>query len=603
MQERFDTQIKIFAAAIACVFLLLVSRLWQLQILEASNFSRLSEENAARTIPIIAPRGIIYDRYGKVLVSNRAIFSAYLLPKSVDSSELKNLVSEMSVLLGMSESDIYARINKHKTSPFEPVLLKRNLSLSLVTKLEEQKGKFPGIVVRTQPVRRYPHGRLAVHLLGHVGEVTNEELKTLSSMGYKIGDHIGKSGVEATYDRYLRGADGGQLLEVDVYGKPIRTKSSLDPIPGKDVILTIDLELQKVVEDLLKGKEGAVVVLDPRNGEILAMSSSPNYDPDIFSSPMEKKEWERLDKKGHPFMNRALSVYPPGSTYKAVTLSAILDKDLAKLTELIDCTGSFELGDRVAKCWLEKGHEELNILEGLVWSCDYVFYELGLRAGVDNMSKYSRDYGLNKKTGVDLPSEAAGFIPTADWKKKTHGHIWVKGDSINMAIGQGFIQVTPIQMANLYGGIATGKRYRPYTVKNVVDRDGSVLLSAEAEEIGGIPIEGKNLELLRLALKKVVERGTGIASKVKGIPAAGKTGTAENPGEPHAWFMCYAPTDEPELAIVAFVAHGGHGDTVTARMSRGVLSWYQKHRLERVIEEPSFNWNQWIKRGPFRGTL
>ncbi len=318
---------------------------------------------------------------------------------------------------------------------------------------------------------------------------------------------------------------------------------------------------------------------------------------------MEKAEWDMMDKRNHPFMNRAISVYPPGSTFKVVTLSTTLMENTARLSEVLECDGSFTLGNRVAKCWKEGGHGQLNILEALVWSCDVVFYQLGLRDGVDLLSKYARDYGLGSRTGVDLPGESQGFVPTGDWKKRTFGIDWVKGDSINMAIGQGFVQVTPLQMANLYGGIATGKRFKPYLVKNVLDSDGSIIFSAEAEEIGGIPIDGENLGLLRNALRAVVVRGTGIAAKVEGIPAAGKTGTAENPGKAHAWFMCWAPYDKPEIAIVSFVAHGEHGDRASAYIARDILTWYKKNRLKTVYDEPDFNWNQYTKHGPYSGKL
>lgn len=580
------------------VFFVIAGRLWQLQLLEGGTYRRLSDENTERTIPIQAPRGIIYDRNGKVIVSNRAIFYAYLLPKLLDSPSLDNLLMRISPLLGIKKDDVLKKLTSS-----EPAMIKKNLPLSVVTKLEENRDEYPGIVVRAQPIRRYPNGRLGVHLLGYVGEVTKEELKDLGSLGYELGDLIGKDGVESSYDAYLRGSDGGQLVEVDVYGKPIRTKKSLDPIPGKDIYLTIDLDLQKVVEQSLKGKEGAVVVMDPRDGEILAMASFPDYDSNIFAEPMEKAQWEKLDKGEHPFMNRALSLYPPGSTFKAVTLSGALMEGSARLSEVIDCKGVFKLGNRIAKDWKEGGHGEVNILEALVWSCDVTFYELGLREGVDTLSKYARDYGLNSKTGVDLPGEAQGLIPTSGWKKETLGEDWVKGDSINMAIGQGFIWVTPIEMANLYAGIAVGKRYKPYIVSHVVDRDGTTVYSAEARELGGIPISGTNLELLRKALRAVVIRGTGVAAKVEGIPSAGKTGTAENPGKAHAWFICYAPFDKPEIVVASFIAHGEHGDRVTAYIARDVLSWYKKNRLKHVYEEPDFNWNQYTKHGPYDGKL
>lgn len=603
MEERFENQARNLSVVLVCVFLLLVGRLWQLQIIEKATYRELSMGNAARTIPFIAPRGIIYDRYGKVVVSNRAIFSAYLLPTSVRSSDMGPLLDTLSATLGMQKSEILAKIEKYSSTAFQPVLLKKNLPLSVVTKMEEQRRKYPGVVVRTQPVRRYPNGRAAVHLLGYVGEVAKDELEKMKDQGYKLGDLIGKDGVESTYDKFLRGVDGGQQLEVDVYGQPVRTRQSLDPVAGKDIKLTIDLDLQKVVENTLGQKEGAVVVIDPRNGEVLAMASYPNYDPNVFSEPMDPSEWARLDKGGHPFMNRAISVYPPGSTFKVITLTGALEQHTVTLSETIDCKGSFKLGNRVASCWNHEGHGKLNILEGLVWSCDIVFYELGLRDGVNMMSRYAVDYGLSRKTGVDLPGEADGFIPTAAWKERTLGEPWVKGDSINMGIGQGFIQVTPLQMANLYGGIGEGERFKPHIVMNVFDRDGSTVYSAEAEEIGGNPISSDNLALLRDALRAVVRRGTGIAAKVEGIPAAGKTGTAENPKKAHAWFMCYAPYDKPELAIAAFVAQGEHGDRVTAPMAREILTWHKKNRMARVMEEPDFNWKQYIKHGPFDGKL
>jgi len=603
MEERFEDQARNLTVILLCVFLLLVGRLWQLQIIEKATYRELSVGNAARTIPFIAPRGIIYDRYGKVIVSNRAIFSAYLLPKSVNSSNMQELLDRISATLSIPKSELMAKIQKYSSTAFEPVLLKKNLPLSVVTKIEEQKNKFEGVVVRTQPVRRYPNGKLAVHVLGYVGEVAKDELDKLKEQGYKLGDLVGKDGVESTYDKFLRGVDGGQQLEVDVYGQPIRTRQSLDPIAGKDVKLTIDLDLQKVVEAALGGKEGAIVVLDPRDGEVLAMASYPNYDPNVFAEPMDPAEWARMDKGGHPFMNRAISVYPPGSTFKVITLTTALEQNNATLSETIDCKGYYKIGNRIASCWNHQGHGELNILEGLVWSCDVVFYELGLRNGVNEMSRYAFDYGLGKKTGIDLPGEADGFIPTAAWKEKVLGEPWVKGDSVNMGIGQGFVQVTPLEMANLYSSIGVGKRHKPYIVMNIYDRDGATVYSAEAQEQGGVPISEKNLGLLRSALEAVVRRGTGIAAKVEGIPAAGKTGTAENPKKAHAWFMCYAPYDKPEIAISAFVAQGEHGDRVTAPMAREILTWYKKNRMVRVIEEPDFNWNQYIKHGPYDGKL
>jgi len=604
MNQNFEKQGRVFIFILVIVLLALVARLWQLQIIDRASYSRISAENAARTIRVIAPRGIIYDRRGEVIVSNRPMLSVYLFPKALKEEELDAALVSLSQILGISKQKMMAKIQAQRQRPFEPVMLKDNLSLGTVIELEEKKRSLPGVAVNARPVRYYPYGSLGIHFLGYVGEITADELKDLKEKGYKLGDLIGKDGVEKTYDKYLRGRDGGQQVEVDVYGKPIRAMGSLDPIPGNDVRLTVDLGLQKIVESSLGNLEGAVVVLDPVSGEVLAMASHPVYDPNIFAEPLEPEEWERIDKKGHPFMNRAISVYPPGSTFKPVTLSAILEENLADLKEVITCTGSFEIGDRVAKCWMEeKGHGELNILEGLVWSCDVVFYELGVRAGIENLSKYSKDYGLGKKTGIDLPGEKNGFVPTASWKRKTLGEHWVKGDSVNMAIGQGFLQVTPLQMANLCGTLATGERFKPHLLKEVITRDGEKIYEYKPQKIGEAPLTEKNLELIRKALRSVVKRGTGVAAKVRGIPAGGKTGTAENPGEAHAWFMCYAPFDKPEIVIVSFVAHGEHGDKISAYIARDILNWYRKNRLKEEIVEKDFDWKQYMLHGPYRGWL
>jgi len=571
-----ENQTRLFVTLLFIIFIVLFGRLWQLQVLEFSSYSTLSKENTTRTIPTLAPRGIIYDRHRKVIVANRAIFSVYLFPSSIDNQdELKKVLTSVSRIVGIPQEKILKKISENRSRPFEPVLIKDDLSIRTVTALEERQHSLPGIVINVRPVRYYPYRNLAAQVLGYVGEITKEELRHLREQGYNLKDNIGKEGIENTYDRYLRGVDGGQQLEIDVSGRPVRTVGALDPVPGSDVELTIDLELQKLVEKNLEGKRGAVIVMDPRNGEILAMASHPSYDPNIFAAPMDKREWERMDREGHPFLNRALSTYPPGSTFKVINLSAALQEKTEKLDEIIECKGYYILGNRKALCWNEKGHGKLNILEGLVQSCDIVFYELGLKNGPKLLSKYSKSYGLGERTGVDLPGELSGVVPTEEWKKRVYKDVWVKGDSINYGIGQGFLIVTPIQMANVYGTIATGKRYIPHVVLDVKSREGKEIFKFKPSETGSIPISPENADLLRDTMRQVVKRGTGIAAEVKDMPAAGKTGTAENPGKAHAWFMCFAPYSSPEIVIISFVEHGEHGDRVTAYIAREVLKWYR----------------------------
>ncbi len=570
-----ENQSRFFITMLAVIFIVLFGRLWQLQILDHSAYKKLSQENTTRTIPTLAPRGIIYDRNGRVMVANRAIFSVYIFPSSVAREELADVIREVAQVVGIPQEKIMSRIEANKNRPFEPIMIKDDVSIRTVTAVEERKHNLPGVVINVRPVRSYPYRTLAAQVLGYVGEITKPELSALKDEGYKLKDMIGKEGVENTYDTYLRGIDGGQKLEIDVSGRPVRTVGELDPVSGNDMKLTVDLELQKLVERNLEGKRGAVIVMDPRNGEILAMASHPSYDPNVFAAPMEKWEWQMMDREGHPFLNRALSTYPPGSTFKVVNLSAALQESTARLDDTIECKGHMILGNRRAECWLEKGHGKLNILEGLVQSCDIVFYELGLRNGPDLLSRFAKGYGLGVKTGIDLPGELAGLVPTADWKKKVLKDVWVKGDSINYGIGQGFLIVTPIQMANIYGTIAVGKRYVPHVVSSVRSRNGQTLFEYEPKQTGSLPISSHNVNILRETMREIVKRGTGIAAEVKGMPAAGKTGTAENPGLAHAWFICYAPYEDPQIVIVSFVEHGEHGDRVTAYIAREILKWYK----------------------------
>jgi penicillin-binding protein 2 len=574
-----ENQSRLFLTALFVIFLVLFGRLWQIQILEYQTYKKLSQENTTRTIASLAPRGIIYDRYGRVIVANRAIFSVFIFPSSLNEDSKSETLSDLSKIVGIPADKILKKITDNRKRPFEPVLIKDDLSIRTVTAIEERKHNMPGVVVNVRPVRYYPNKNIAAHILGYVGEITRSELDKRSDEGYKLKDLLGKEGVENTYDNFLRGEDGGQRLEIDVYGRPVRTVGEQDPIPGNDMRLTVDLELQKVVEKSLEGKRGAVIVMDPRNGEILAMASSPSYDPNIFAAPLGKDEWRRMDIEGHPFLNRALSTYPPGSTFKVVNLSATLQENTANLKETFDCKGYMILGNRRAECWYSKGHGKLNILEGLVNSCDIVFYELGLRNGPALLSRYAKGYGLGQRTGIDLPGELSGFVPTEEWKKNVLHDVWVKGDSINYGIGQGFLIVTPLQMANVYGTIATGKRYEPHVLMDVKERGGKTLFKFESKEIGSLPISSSNVDLLRQTLRDIVKRGTGIGAGVLGMPAAGKTGTAENPGLAHAWFICYAPYQRPEVVVVAFVEHGEHGDRVTAHMTRDILTWYKDHLL------------------------
>jgi penicillin-binding protein 2 len=591
---------QILILVFALVFALFFLRLVQLQLAEHNKYHLMAIENAGKTVIEPAPRGVIYDRYGKVLVESRPVFSVRVLPYVLaqkSKEERQRILGLLGQLLGQKI--------ELKVSATEPLMVKDNITLTTAIRIEEKKQELDGVVVTSRPVRLSRYGSLASHLIGYVGEIEADELSRLRRRGYKLGDIVGKDGVEKSYDKLIRGVDGGKRVQIDVHGTPLRILESLDPEVGPDVKLTIDLELQQQLEKALGKQEGAALVMDAKTGEILAMANYPNYDPNIFSDPMINWKWKELKKQKHPFMNRALAHYPPGSVFKIVTLAAALEEGKVDLDEIFDCRGYYRVLNRVSKCWLEHGHGPITVREGLVWSCDIVFYELGKRLGPDLIAKYAKKFGLGRETGIDLPQEKLGNVPDKRWKEKRFKEQWYDGDSINYGIGQGWVQTTPIQMAVAYAAIATGNIYKPFVVEEIKDKEGEVIYKGKPEVIGKVPLSKENLALLRGLLREVVKRATGVAANVPGIPAAGKTGTAENPGKPHAWFISYAPYDDPEIVIAGFVAHGEHGDRASAYISRDILRWYEEHRLVNEYPREPYGGQYILQRDkykiPYRG--
>jgi penicillin-binding protein 2 len=564
----------LLTALFGLIFVLLLLRLCQLQFVEGEKYRKFAAENAARNIPALAARGVIYDRQGLVVVENRPVFSVQVLPQLLASGDKVKRQAILDRLGGIIGEKIEFKLTADK-----PIIIKENIKPETAFRIAEHRRELEGVVVTVQPVRYYPYGNLASHLLGYVGEIESAELAKLKDQGYHLGDWLGKDGVEKYYDHLIRGINGGKMIEVDVNGAPTRLLDEAEPVPGADVKLTIDLELQQVAEEALGGQAGGVVILDPNSGEVLALVSRPNYDPNVFLEPLDQSVWRQLSGGRHPFMNRALAIFPPGSTFKVVTLSAALQEGVVRPDEVFYCPGYYNVNGRIAKCWKESGHGHLTAIEGLTQSCDVVFYQLGRRLGPDRLADYARRYGLGERSGLDLPQEKKGLVPDTAWKRRIYGEQWYEGDSVNYGIGQGFLQVTPLQLALIYGEIATGKRLRPFVVKEIVGRQKEVLYQAKPEQLGVAPVSDGNLNLIRRALAAVVDRATGIAAKVPGLPAAGKTGTAENPGLPHAWFVCYAPVDKPQIVIASFVEHGQHGDRAAANVAREILTWYRDNRL------------------------
>ncbi len=562
------------AVLIAVLVGVLVVRLWQLQVLQGAYYLQLSENNRVRDYSLTAPRGVIYDRKGRPLVTNRPSFTVAVLPLEMRAP--RDVLPRLAAILGIPVSQIQERIEASRQRPFEPVRIRRDVGQPIVTRVEENRLDLPGVVILVEPVRAYLHGRIMAHVLGHLGEVSEQQLADLRSEGYKPGDLIGKDGVERSYERILRGTDGRLRVEVDAMGRPLRVLSRIPPVPGRSIVLTIDLDLQRAGYEALTNSgypSGAVVALDPRNGDVLALVSLPSYDPNQFAVGISEQAWASLTTdRYHPLLNRGSgAAFEPGSVFKLVTATAALEEGIATRSSVFYAPGYFRLGRWVWRDLAAWG--TVNFITGIANSINVVFYTLGYRLGGERLAAYARLMGLGQRTGIDLPGEVPGTIPSPSTKQQLIGEPWYPGDAVNMSIGQGAVTITPLQAARLMAFVANrGRLLQPRLLLMTTDRDGTthrrppVILSSAR-------FRPSTFDTMHEGLVAVVERGTGRASRIEGLLVAGKTGSAENPrGKPHAWFAGYAPADHPRLVLVAFVEHGYRGGRTAAPIVRAVLA-------------------------------
>jgi penicillin-binding protein 2 len=579
-----------FALAVVGVFLIFFVRLLYLQVIKGQELRSLSENNRIRLIKIPAPRGMIMDRNGRVLVDSRPSFNVVVTPEDVD--DVTSLSQKLARLLHLTPDDIAEKIVQPDAPPFQPIAVKKDISWAELSALKARRLDLPGVEIQIVPIRVYPYGTLAAHVLGYVGEINKEELKERTE--YQMGDLVGKYGVELTWEKYLRGSDGGSQVEVDAAGKEVRLLKEVEPVPGRNLFLTIDLELQRYAEELLGKQSGAIIAMDPLTGEILAFSSSPAFPPSIFANGIASKDWERLvaDPR-HPLQNRGIQgMYPPGSVFKIVTSIAGLEEKVINPEIPINCTGVYYLGKRGYLCWRSAGHGRIKFHRAVVESCDVYFYTMGARLGIERLSRYAQDSGFGRPTGIDLAGEKGGLVPTEAWKRERFGGEWFPGETISMAIGQSYLLVTPIQLLDLISAVANGGvLFKPQIAERVEDLDKKVVEKYPVQEIGRLPISPENLALLRMALVGVTqeEGGTGRGAHIEGIEVAGKTGTAqvvrlkeglrqraENMRyefRDHAWFVAYVAADTP-LAVVVLVEHGGHGGAAAVPLARELIRKY-----------------------------
>jgi penicillin-binding protein 2 len=579
------------------IFALVGVRLWYLQVERGAELRSLSESNRIRTVRLPAARGFVSDRHGELLIDNRPSFDVVFVPE--DARDRRTILRQLATHVGESEEALLGVLRApSKRPPYEGVVLLRDVEWREVVALETYQLDLPGVSLRVAPRRYYPFGPLAAHLLGYVGEVSERDLAQAGE-GIRRGDIVGKSSLEREWDVELRGVAGGEQVEVDSLGRRVRLLRKVDDVPGSNLVLTLDWDLQQEAEQALGEHDGSVVVLEPHTGEILAMVSHPAFDPNVFARGVRRDEWRALiqDAK-HPLNNRAVQgQYPPGSTFKIAVAAAALNEGVVSPGTGFGCGGGLQFGGHYFKCWKKTGHGGVAVHRGIVESCDVYFYQVGQRLGVDRIADYARRLGLGLASGIALRHEKAGLIPDSQWKQKRFRQPWYAGETLSVAIGQGYVTATPLQMAQLAAMVAnSGIRYRPHYVKRVEGPDGTVLRHVEPEVLGEAGLKPSTLEQLRAAMRDVVmkDNGTGKRARVAGIEVAGKTGTAQAVGEhiaggtkrgaretrDHAWFIAFAPVEAPEIALAALVEHAGeHGGTVAAPIAGRVFARYFNRRM------------------------
>ena len=579
---------------IITLVLILFARLFYLQIIHKADFRLQSDQNRIREVTIQPLRGLIYDRYGKLLVNNDPAFTLYALPYYFN--ENPEMYEQMVRYTGSSSEDLKRKVKRDMLGYFKPVRLLREVDFPTVSKFEENKRLFPGVDFWIEPLRSYPSEVKAAHLFGYLGEISAPELEGEYKGKFQKGDLIGKKGIEKEYEEVLHGKPGVRYAEVDVVGREIRTLENpkpVDPIPGSDLYLTIDADLQLLAEQIMDGIRGSVIMMDLSDGGILTLVSKPDYSPSDLSGIISPEVWNKLlNDPDHPLYDRSIqSVFPPGSTFKLVTALAALSKESFNPEKKVNCVGYYQFGRRPFKCWNAKGHGSVNLYQAIEQSCNVYFYKLGLDVGIEKWAEYSNLLLFGKQTGIDLPSEESGNLPDKQYLDNQYGEgKWTQGLMLNLSVGQGDLVVTPLQMLQVTSTIAKkGVAYKPHLRLYQIDpiSKEKIYFKPDSSMIPTIPDTA--YQIVRKGMKMVVHgtHGTAKASSVPNVISAGKTGTAQNPhGKTHAWFVGFAPFDKPKVAIVVFIENGGGGSVVAAPKAGKLLRlFFEKQKDEQKANQ------------------
>ncbi|MBU0492983.1 MAG: penicillin-binding protein 2 [Chloroflexi bacterium] len=614
--ERSEREVRVrfwlLRGLIVVAVVVLLAQLWQLQIVQGQRYQKQAEGNRLRLRFVPASRGIIYDRNGGLLTRNHPSFTVSVVPADLPDEGEDELILQLANWLQMAPSDIGERIQEGwLRAPYQPTIIKSNVPRDTAFIIQERQHQWPGVWVEIEPIREYPDGAHTAHQVGYVGRVPSERADEYTALGYDLNDLVGLTGIELTYEQALRGIKGSKIVEVNSMEREIRTvpDTEVQPRPGQNVYLTLDTELQRQIEQVLAqgiedsgARSGVAVVMNVQTGEILASVSLPNYDNNLFSGGITVEDYQRLqENQERPLVNHAISgQYPPGSTIKIVFGPAALQEGVVRSNTHIFCAGTMSVPDKYTPgkfwtfyCWNPLGHHEVNFLTAISLSCDVYFYTVGGGAegfpnplGLAGLERYAGLFGLGDRTGISLPGESVGLVPNEAWKLaqpwNEQGEPWVTGDTYNMAIGQGFVLVTPLQLLNAAVAVANGGTlYKPQIVHHITDADGNISQPFRREIIRQIPIDEGNLALVRQGMREGVIWGTAHRVGLPQIEVAAKTGTAEYgiPDEKgtkptHAWMVAFAPYEKPEIAAVVFLESGGGGSQNAGPVMRNVIATY-----------------------------
>ncbi|MGH0032148.1 MAG: penicillin-binding protein 2 [Myxococcota bacterium] len=600
-ESNLGRRIPFLAVVIVLTFGGFFARLFQLQLIQSDDLRQRSQRNYVRTVRLEAPRGEILDRMGRVLANTRAAYGLQVLPNELREPDL--VYTALAQLIDRDAAAMAERVGSPRgRNRFKAVRLADDLSQDEYSRVESHLFALTGVFTDIHPRRNYVEGPLASHVLGYIGEIQRSQLETRAYAEYQSGDVIGQAGVERLLQSDLRGRGGGRNLVVDVAGRVVGSLDEIEPVRGGSVTLTLDRDLQRAGEEAFlpdvlgeRSRIGALVAMDVRTGDVLAMVSKPSFDPNDFAGGIDGETWKGLvEDEWRPIQNRAIAgQYPPGSTYKPLVAAAGLQEGLVDPRKKVFCPGTFRLGRRTYRCWKRGGHGWMDMHQAIVQSCDVFFYQLGLELGIDRLAFFARGFGLGRRTGLPLPNEQSGLVPTSAWKERRFGEPWVRGETVSAAIGQGFNLTTPLQLAVATAALANGgKIVKPRLVLRSEDALGNVTLGPEPEVVATVPVDPEHLALVRDAMVGVVHepRGTGGRSRVEGITVGGKTGTAQVVSlkhtedleedeitfrhRDHALFIAFAPAEAPEIAVAAIVEHGMHGSSAAAPAVQRVLAAY-----------------------------